>query len=501
VHTDLPAVLLAINANPNPVEPGDYMMVDLTVTNTRASPVAGLLLKVPLPNVHVDQVACDFITNGNGADAVTYTGGSCSVRDLIQFDLGSLAGGDGTTVTVPMRVSAGGAAPRDGELVRLSARVSAGSVPEAIQMTSIHVIDDPLFDLDLAPDSSPLVAGDPINYTLHYGNRSTTTNAASTTLKMPVPDGLVFDSATEGGQLVNGEVVWGPVDVPPGDYGTVQASFMSPGVIAADIVRARASLADTATNTNRFAATRNVRVTDAMPPLTLSLALDPPVIRSGDGITARLIATNNTGFNRIAQQMELYAKNDNVNTNFMTLRAVTGDDVECTGGSCGTADRVTWNIDALAPGESATRTIVMEPASTVRTGGIYDLTAILRDSGAEVRESTSVSYDAMPVYELALATGQTASSPDDLLDVSVHFGVRWCRSAAADASRATKSCGTSVMCRRATLISAPHTCGQPASAARSSNSKHSYLTMTRARCVRRSTSRSTIRRRLKCPGG
>src|SRR5262249_20356518 len=86
-------------------------------------------------------------------------------------------------------------------------------------------------DVSLHEAKDPVAAGGSLEYTLHFGNRSTTTAYASALLQLPLPAGTTFVSASDGGTLVAGTVEWSLGTLQPGQSGTRRVSLTTSGAL------------------------------------------------------------------------------------------------------------------------------------------------------------------------------------------------------------------------------------------------------------------------------
>ncbi|PVY77568.1 REJ domain-containing protein, partial [Tamilnaduibacter salinus] len=136
---------------------------------------------------------------------------TCQPGEWGSFAIGELAAGESWTVTVPVQRNS----PLSGEPLTSHALVTEGSGAYTLgTRPTVIAADEP--SLQLAVSSSRQVIGDAEShrYEVDFGNVSAAA-FQNLSLSVDLPTGASLDSASDGGTLVDGQVVW--------DLGTVNA--------------------------------------------------------------------------------------------------------------------------------------------------------------------------------------------------------------------------------------------------------------------------------------
>ena len=286
----LPPLNLSIEVNPDPVRPGETLEVTFIVSNTGGSQLNGVELEVVLP-VNIEPFS-DNLTAGGGRCGLNQSN-QCQPGGTLTWNLFSLSAGEVAVLRAPPIVAPG--TPNGTELA-IAATASATGLTKSETYTAVvqSGISFP-YDLALSQDRKPVRPGELLTYTLSYGFRAVV-GSADTRLRMPVPPGTTFVSASDDGALVGDEVEWSVGTLTPGDGGirrvTVEVSDGAPigGQIAAQAVISRA---------DGSAGKRSNAVThvQAAVPIGITLEANPDPARPGEALEVAIHLTNpsNTG--------------------------------------------------------------------------------------------------------------------------------------------------------------------------------------------------------------
>jgi len=201
------AFTLQAEANPDPVEPGQMMDVQISVTTTILT--GDVSLRVLWP----DELGASPMTTGGGS-----CGGSCTAGDFLVWDLGVL--GAGTTVTVGFdEIVLGGIA--NGTLIPLGFDLLEDAAEVENLDFSVTVEADSPLEIAVDPLPDPVASGAEQVYEIVYGNTGLD-NAENTLMRFPVPAGTQFVSATGGGVFAGGTVTWDLGSLPSNSGGRVR---------------------------------------------------------------------------------------------------------------------------------------------------------------------------------------------------------------------------------------------------------------------------------------
>lgn len=203
-------LVVAIEANPGVAVPGEQLEVRITVANQGAGNVAGVLLNLLIP-AELDIFQTGITTPGAGGCTQITNNFTCQVGETLIWNLGTIVAGQSVTTSLTPIVSAGALGP----IVFNPVLNSGPSASATVTLNAGLTLDVSLHEL-----ADPVAAGDDLAYTLHFGNRSTTNTAPNALLRLPLPVGTTFISASDGGVLNAGAVEWSLGTLAPGQSGT-----------------------------------------------------------------------------------------------------------------------------------------------------------------------------------------------------------------------------------------------------------------------------------------
>jgi len=217
--------------------PGDRLTYTITVANVSLQQADSVTVTDQFPS------ALQFLGASNGGTFDPATG-------VITWNVGAIAGSNAQTVT--LTVSA-----RVPAIIPASLRSVTNSVTAAdISGLDATPANNTASDTDGIPSTADLYVlktdrleranvGDRTSYTITGGNAGGRV-AEGVVITDTLPDGLRFVSASNGGQLVNGRVVWNLGDLPAG------ATFQLTVRVVVEIAASGRSLVNTVEITDRF---------------------------------------------------------------------------------------------------------------------------------------------------------------------------------------------------------------------------------------------------------
>ena len=409
---------LSMEVNPDPAQPNETLHTELTVTNRSGSPVFGAVLQLRIPD-GVDFFSNALLTGGGACPSTT-----CDRRELVTWNLGTLAPGGGITVSLPPLVSSGGNAPADGELIMLGAQVSEDGGRQALARHSVVVESTPVLDLALDEDVDPVAPGGLVTYTLTYGNRSAV-SVSGAQLSFPLPAGSMLVSST-GGTLVGNEVQWTLSTLVAGESGRQQVVVQA-DLSASDgelLVVDAATLSGSANFINRFARATSVTRVATGTPLTLSMEVNPDPAQPNETLHTELTVTNGSGSPVFGAVLQLRIPDG---VNFFSNALLTGGGA-CPSTTCDRRELVTWNLGTLAPGGGITVSLpplVSSGGNAPADGELIMLGAqVSEDGGRQALARHSVVVESTPVLDLALDEDVDPVAPGGLVTHTLTYGNR-----------------------------------------------------------------------------
>jgi hypothetical protein len=408
---------LRMEINQDPAAPGETLGLALTVTNTSAFEMTGVALTLRMPvglnSLNVATVSGNGLCNSFGGL------GTCDPTELVAWDIDALGAGNGVTLTMPPSVGAAVAAALP---IVLEAAVSDSAGRRATVSRSILVETAPALKLAVTEDEEPVAGNGALTYTLAFGHAAFAGLATNATLRMPIPAGTSFQSASDGGVFEAGVVEWNLGDLQPGQSGKHTLTVDVDDLPNGSIIDASASITDTSAVPLQRRATAITRVQSALP-LLLSLEANPDPVAPADTLRVALSATNTTAFDMSGVVVTLRMP---VELNALAVNTVSGGALCNTFGGLGTCDPtelITWNIGALQAHNGVTLTLPPLVRADLTAGCTIVFDATARDgSGRRAAASHSLLIQPAPALELALTEDAEPVAPDSVLTYTLAFG-------------------------------------------------------------------------------
>ena len=372
------SLVLNVEVNPHPVEPGQAIEAQLTVTNTGPGSSGNLVLRVLWPSeLSFSPVATD------GGDCP----GSCDAGEYLSWNLTPL--GPGVTRVIGFSEHLYSSVT-SGTQFDLETDLLEGGVVVAEVDHAVEVLTDSPLELFVDPLADPVPSAGQLVYELTYGNTSASASQSSE-LRFPIPGGTQFFAASSGGVVVGGEVVW--------NLGTVPANFSSrervtltvdPVASGTHLVVDRAvftGIVNFQPKNSEAMAVSRVGPSD----LVFSMEAHPDPVEPSQSMDVQLTITNTTA---------------SLSGN-LTLRVLWPEELSfspvATGGgdcpgSCDTGEYLFWNLGSLAPGASLALGFSESVYSGIASGRAVPLEAELLEGG-------------LPVATLSRTTPVLADSP------------------------------------------------------------------------------------------
>ncbi|MEM7585286.1 MAG: hypothetical protein AAF560_17985 [Acidobacteriota bacterium] len=324
------ALQLALEINPDPARPGSLVDAQVSVSNPRDSASGSLTLRLLWPE---GIASTPFTTGGGGCS------GSCSEGEYLQWTLGVLGAGASLTVGFNENLLSG---TNSGEIIPFEFELLEGARPARNRSHSLRVQADSPLNLAVDPLSDPVPPGATLVYELFYGNRGNA-SVENASLSLPLPAGTSFLSATGGGTLVSGTVIWNLGTIAAHGGGRQQVTVEVDALSASTLLEVDSArvAGDVAFQMRESRAMATTRVDDE--PLTLLVAVDFNPVDPGD-LVAMDLNVGNPGSS---------------STGILTLRILWPEDVSSTptvtggggcSGSCSEGEYLVWNLGSLGPG-------------------------------------------------------------------------------------------------------------------------------------------------------
>ena len=407
------SMVLAMELNPDSIEPNKALNTALTVTNTTNAPLFGVTLELRYQE-NLNQVA--DAANIDGGDCPSST---CSANELVLWQLGTMAPGSSQTVTLSPVVWGG---TPEGNLITFNAKVREDNGNQEIQSRSVLVQKTPPFDIAIDEDINPVAPGDPLVYTVTYSNRSST-SATNTALTFPLPKGVTFVSATDGGILNGNTVEWNLNTLPALTSGTQKITVnVDNGVVSGSVldvnkveIKGRVNFLE---HRSSALATTGVSSNASM---VLAMELNPDPIEPNKALNTALTVTNITNAPLFGITLELrYQENLN-----QVADAANIDGGDCPSSTCSANELVLWQLGTIAPGSSQTVTLSPVVWGGTPEGNLITFNAkVQEDEGTQALQSRSVMVQNTPPFDIAVDEDVNPVAPGDPLVYTVTYSNR-----------------------------------------------------------------------------
>lgn len=361
---------LAVTLNPGDLRPEEAFLAHIHIANRSLSAVDDIVLTATVPP-DVDGIADGLLTGGGSCPA------PCGPASLATWNIGSIAAGEGILVSMPMRVANGTA---DGTVISLPVEVLIDGAQSSTTSASVTVRTDSVLSLALHEDKDAVAPAAPLTYTLTYGNRGAE-SITDTTLRLPLPPGLIFVSASGGGTLDGDMVVWdlGALAANDANIQQVEVAVSSGLSDATILVIDAAELSGSSTTGPELARASAATRVSGSSPITLSVvtSLDPDA-ETQTFITSLSLA-NVGGADLSGVVLQARFPTDHVDD--------TANESLSDGGSCpdicSASVLATWNLGTLAAGADVTVQMPVTVTSGTAAGTLITVDAVASSSAGD----------------------------------------------------------------------------------------------------------------------
>ncbi len=422
------ALELEIKLNPDPVRAGDVLRADITLTNEGIGSVSNITLEAVVPaEVQADAGLPENVISDGGQCNSLGSSFNCSVGEPIVWDIGTLAAGEGITVTVPMLV-AGTVA--NGDPITMTARALVSAVENTTDAATVTVDTDYVLQLAVDQGSGTVQNDSFTDITLTYGNRSinATTN---TTLSLPLAPEMTFLSATGGGvfDAMTNTVNWALGTLDGGASGRERVEVFISGVAAGDIVsidEAEIAGDNIVGGGNESAGASNaIHVTGASP-LNLDIEMNPDPVTQGGRLRAELTVSNRGNATLTNVQLIAWVPENIRDDSSLPENLLSGNGQCNTLGSsfnCSVRESIVWDLGTLAAGNGVTVAVPALAELEVPDGELIQLDArVTSDGGVRSGESRTVAVKGTPILNLWVNEERGVTGIGDVLTYTLTYG-------------------------------------------------------------------------------
>lgn len=393
---------VSVTIDPGSVAASDYVIANVVVSNTGHVDLFGTTahLRVPAGNYWSGR----FSDGGTG-------GGWTDAGQVLSWDIGQLAAGTtrSGSVTLRMRADVG-----SGLAQRYTAFARANNGLTRAESAELLTVRTPM-QLELAAhsDSHSVQAGDPLRYTLSAGNTSGSLTSTAT-LRLVVPDGVTFHSASHGGSLSGNQVIWPTITLLPRHTQQRQVVFTVGAHPDGDQLKATVLLEDATRNLAHVDVVNHV---ETAPALKLAMATTASAIVPGGVEQTEITVANQGAVDLFGTVVQFRVPQENY---WLGHASDAGTGAGWTDGG----EFLTWNVGQLPAGASRTVSAHFRTRTNIAPGTVFSYDAWVRASNGIDRAATSsaiLARDPRPL-RLTMTTSHDAVQMGDSLVYTLHYG-------------------------------------------------------------------------------
>ena len=378
---------IEFETNVTPVRSSDLVQTALTVTNHDPFTRFGVVIEGYFPQ-NLNQLF-------ESENDVNCSGTTCNATERMIWTLGDIPAGGSVTKVIAPTVTAG---TTGGVLINIPLTASDVAGFEDRTLLTLRVQNDTLYDLSLAENRDPAPANTALVYSIDFAYRSDAASVSNSVLRLPLPAGTTFVSASDGGSVSGGAVEWPLGFLSPGQSGTRTATLMlDAGLGNGAIVNAEALLSSVTSPLERAAA-QAATVIASSGGLRLAIESNTHPIRAGEGGYIQLTACNTDPFTRFGITLNTIfpeALNQQFESEF---------EGDCASTTCNAGEALQWTLGNLLAGACTTTSFFPVPTAGTPSGTLIPFFVLAEDdAGLQTRRTESYRTDNDSKYDLALA--------------------------------------------------------------------------------------------------
>lgn len=404
------AIALQVEVNPNPALAGELLNVQLTVTNNGGTASGNVTLSFVYPAGlnSISDLSQEF-----PGDCISVT---CDSGETVTFTVGALPAGKGKTISFRPRIAN---SITSGTIIRFNVDALENSVIQKTINRAISVTANRILNLVVAESHDPVAVDDALTFTLDFGVSASSAGSPNAKISFPLPPGTTFQSATQGGTLVNNNRVdWSLGSLNPGESGQRSLTVtVNAGVTNGTILASESVISDSATPANQTSILTTTKV-QAPALLDLRVTATPNPVMVGELIDLELTVTNLDTVNRSGIAVSLKWPDE-----FASL----GEDLfsgDCVSVGCDPGEVAIFTVGTLAIGQGLTFSVPPRVASGISDGRLVRIEASATDaSGDMIGASTSLRVRNTRDRDLRMAVDRDPVMPGQNMTYTISYGI------------------------------------------------------------------------------
>jgi uncharacterized repeat protein (TIGR01451 family) len=271
-------VSLGLSVLSSPVRAGERAVYAVTVSNRGSSSTGSFTLTATVPPF--TSVAINEVTPGASCSTGTTP---CTAGQELRWTT-FLTPGQSVTFLYSALINTSTAPGTSLSTTATAAAFGLATSAQAVVASSSGL------NLTLRDAPSVVAAGGSFTYTLTYGNAGS--SSINTQLQLPLPPGVTFVAASDGGTNSSGTVLWNLGSLPPGAAGrrsvTVQVAA---GTASGALIGASAQLRETSTQAE-LARAGVITTVSTVAPLEVAASASPDPVLPGQRTTYTATVSN-----------------------------------------------------------------------------------------------------------------------------------------------------------------------------------------------------------------
>ncbi len=295
----LPELSFALDGDMSPLLADTITPLHLVVSNTGSTVLTGVAIELFYPEGLAS--ANDVVLSDNGDCTNVSASTDCRSGERAQWPIGNLAPGSGRTVTIAPETAA---VLLDGDLITLLARTFSDTTTDRWEQLTLRNNDERALTLSVDAEQEPIAPGGTIDFAVSFGNAGDT-SLQNGQIRFPLPAGTSLVTATEGGTVTDGILVWDLGLLTPGEVGVRSAllQFDAP-LTGGELIESSA----VEISADGVPPTRANRVTRAKTSnaLDLTLPINPVLATQGDMLDVDPTVSNSAGIQATDVALQLF---------------------------------------------------------------------------------------------------------------------------------------------------------------------------------------------------
>ena len=408
---------LAIEAYPNPAEPGESLFWQLTVTNTSDFERENISIETLFPATALYDMLNTFVSHNGGCTSPGRTDRCDTEDEIVKWEIPKLSPGQGTAVVLSPVVSE---SVDISNPITINVRANDTLGSNIAAEKSLALVGSRFLELAITADKIPALPGETVIYTLTYGFKHTSVQATDVALNFDFPETLLFMNTNNNGQLNGNRVTWHFPALNPGATGTVSVELKIPeNAPTGRIITSSATLSGLNGQVRSSTQADKVIWVDSSSPLQLAHHVTRFPTEAGEQNVSQFNVSNTSQQNY--QNVKLFFP---IEDSFTTVQHYLIDK----GGSCNSGSRcipgqwASWNIGNIAAGQVLQFSVPPATESDLSPGELINMRPWLEYNDGTVHSGAhTLPMVADRQLEIALSSNENRVLPGELVKLNLTY--------------------------------------------------------------------------------